>query len=73
MGKLINNLPYLVKAYRETHNLTQKELAILVEVDHTMISRIENNSDTRRVDLVTAEKFRKVLGFQIEDLIKEVE
>lgn len=73
MGKLINNLPYLVKAYREAHNLTQKELAILVEVDHTMISRIENNSDTRRVDLVTAEKFRKVLGFQIGDLIKEIE
>jgi transcriptional regulator with XRE-family HTH domain len=73
MTKLINNLPYLIKAYRKANDLTQKELADLVGIDHTMISRIESNADTQRIDLGTAEKFRKVLNFNPNELIKLVD
>lgn len=73
MSKLINNLPYLIKAYRDAKDLTQKDLAALVGVDHTMVSRIETNADTQRIDLGTAEKFRKVIGFRPEELVKLVD
>jgi transcriptional regulator with XRE-family HTH domain len=72
VGKLISNIPALVKQYREEHKLSQKQLAELVRLalkeqgvddskfDDTFISRIENNKTTR-IELGTVQKLMLVI------------
>lgn len=50
-----------LKSKREKNNLTQQELADLIKMDRTLISKIESGVSAPSVN--TAKKIAEVLGF----------
>lgn len=58
-----------IKEIRKIRNMTQADLAALLEVTPAAISRYE--SGERIPDIVTAAKIANALGCKVDDLIKE--
>lgn len=56
-----------IRAYRKAYKLTQEQLAEMIEIDTTNLSKIEN--DSREIGLMTAKKFCAIFNVTIEDLI----
>ncbi|WP_213996438.1 helix-turn-helix transcriptional regulator [Tepidanaerobacter syntrophicus] len=57
----ISDVIALIKEKRNAKGLTQEQLAMLIGVDRTTITKIENGSARPSVD--NAKKIGKVLGF----------
>ncbi len=56
-------------AIRKAKPLTQKELAKLLDWDHTFVSKVENC--VRRLDVIEMLKICRILGVKLRDLIEE--
>jgi transcriptional regulator with XRE-family HTH domain len=59
------NIGMKIKKYRQQNNMTQKELANLIHVEHSTISNWERGK--RKIDIETANKLSKILGFSLDD------
>lgn len=70
-GRFESALPDLIKAYLNQTGMTRQELAQLVGIDGSTLSRLLY-SKPRMIDMNMAEKFRKVIGFQPHQLLKTV-
>lgn len=73
MTKLINNLPNLIKQWlAEDKTRTQRDLAKQSGLDEATLSRIIN-SNRPIVDLDKAAELKRIIGFDLSELILEVE
>ena len=74
MQKIIytNNYKYLLqllKSYRKKANLTQKELADKLDVNQSLISKIE--SGERKINIIELVMFLKVMNFNPLEIIEK--
>lgn len=60
---------YTIRELRKNRNMTQSDLAQLVDTTQAAISRYENGENS--LSLETAARIATALGCKIEDLIKE--
>jgi transcriptional regulator with XRE-family HTH domain len=60
-----DNIGKIIKKYRKMNNMTQKELANLIHVEHSTISNWELGK--RKVDIETARELSQILGFSLDD------
>jgi ribosome-binding protein aMBF1 (putative translation factor) len=72
VGKLISRLPQIVQDYLDKHEMSQVVLAKKADIDPASLSRLLR-TDTKRVDLETASKLQKIIGFKASELIVEIE
>jgi len=75
-GKSIHDFGYGImisklREIREGKGIKQSELAILIGVDQTFISKIENRE--RRLDLIELRKICEALELSLIDFIKDFE
>ena len=67
----IEQLSKIVKEKRKSLRLTQDELAKKAGMNRTMLSKLENKEYMPSVEQL--EKLGEVLGFEYDDLYKEIE
>ena len=60
---------YLIREMRKKRNMTQCDLAQLVDTTQAAISRYENGENS--LTLETAARIANALGCKVDDLIKE--
>jgi transcriptional regulator with XRE-family HTH domain len=61
----------LLKKYRQSHNLTQEDLAFMANVDRTFVSMLEGGK--RQPTLTTLFALSKAVNREPSDLIREIE
>ncbi|MES2893632.1 MAG: helix-turn-helix transcriptional regulator [Bacteroidota bacterium] len=75
-GKSIHNKAYsimitMLREKREDKQITQADLAELIGVDQTIISKIENRE--RRLDVIELRMICKAMDYSFIDFISELE
>lgn len=69
---MISRLPEIINQYLAENEMNQSALAKKAGIDPASLSRLLR-TDTKRIDLETANKLKKIIGFKASELIVEIE